>query len=94
MMLPDRATDTIPTTRGAIFGEPIDGPAEWVAHAAESEAFAEQTTRIFWRRVFQRDPYSCEADEFERLWREFLANGRDVDAMLGRMVTLDAYGVP
>ena len=93
-LLPDRAIDTIPTTEGAIFGSPVDGPAEWVAHAAESEAFAEQTTRIFWRRVFQRDPYSCEADEFEQLWRAFLANGRDVDAMLARMVTLDAYGVP
>lgn len=93
-LVPDRATGTIPTTDGAIFGEPVGGPDEWIAHAAESEDFAKQTTRIFWRRVFQRDPYSCEEQEFEALWRTFLTNGRDVEAMLARMVTLDAYGVP
>ena len=90
----DRATDTIGSTDGAIFGRPVSGPDEWVAHAAESEAFAQQTTRIFWRRIFQRPPLSCEEAEFEALWRGFLADGRDVEAMLGRMVLLDAYGVP
>jgi hypothetical protein len=93
-LVPDRAADTVETTAGAIFGEPVSGPDEWIAHAAESEAFAQQTARVFWHRVFQRAPYSCEEAEFEALWRDFLADGRDVEAMLARMVLLDAYGVP
>lgn len=93
-MLPDRATDLLPTTDGWILGEAVAGPEEWVLVAAESDAFAEQTTRIFWRQVFHRDPYSCEEDEFEALWIGFKEEGRNVESMLRDLVATSAYGTP
>jgi hypothetical protein len=94
LWLEDRAQDTIGPTTGAIFGETVDGPAEWIDAAANSDAFAQQIVRLFWRRVFQRAPFSCEEPAFESLWRGFAADGYRVEPMLARMVTLDAYGVP
>ena len=91
---PDRATDTIPTTDGWMFGEPIDGPEAWVATAVASDAFAQHTTRTFWRQIFHREPYSCEDEVFTQLWTSFRDNGRNVEALLAEMVTLDAYGAP
>lgn len=94
VLLPDRAADILPTTEGAIFGEVITTPEEWVDAAITSDAFARQMTSIFWRWVFRRGPYSCEQDEFDMLWQDFRDNGRNVEALLHAMVVTDAYGVP
>ena len=90
----DRATDVMPTTDGYIFGMPISGPDEWVEEAVQSDAFAEQVTRLFWEYLLRRAPYDCEDDAFEALWVDFRDNGRDVEAMLKQLVTTEAYGQP
>lgn len=94
LYLEDRAVDALPTTAGFLFGEPVEGPADWVDLAVASDAFSRNTTAIFWRQVFRRDPWSCEAEEFEALWTSFRDEGRNVEEMLRLMVTLDAYGTP
>ena len=92
--LPDRATDVMPTTEGAIFGQPISTPEEWVAVAVESDAFSRRLVSILWGYLFRRPPLSCEQDEFEALRSDFHDGGRNIEAMLHRLVVTDAYGAP
>ncbi len=92
--LPERAADLLPTDGGWIFGRPVRGPEAWVAEAVASDAFARQTTRVFWRQAFHRDPYSCEEAAFDRLWTTFRDQGRNVESLLAELVLLDAYGTP
>ncbi len=91
---PERNLDMYPTEEGHIFGQPIDGPAEWVQAAVESDFFAQQVVRMFWKHLLRRDVYSCEQDTFDQLWMDFRDNGRDVEAMLAEFVLTDAYGAP
>ena len=87
--------DIMPTTDGYIFGEPIDGPEQWVDEAVNSDAFAQQTARTFWHYLLHRYPLSCEADEFEQLWQHFRDNGRQVERdLLHPLIDLNAYGAP
>lgn len=92
--LEDRAKDLIPTTEGWLMGQRVSGPEDWIAVAIASDAFSEHTVSVFWRRLFQRAPLSCEQDEHTMLWQDFRDGGRDVDAMLHALVDTDAYGVP
>jgi len=92
--LPDRATDVMPSTEGAIFGETITTPEEWVAAAVESDAFSRRIVSILWGHLFRRPPLTCEQDEFEDLRARFHDDGRNVEAMLHRLILTDAYGVP
>jgi hypothetical protein len=92
--LEDRYADLMPTTEGHLFGEPVDGPAEWVELAVQSDEFARTVTGVFWRYLLRRDPYTCEADAFDDLWRGFRDGGRDVEAMLHALVLTEAYGQP
>lgn len=92
--LEDRATDVLPTTDGVIFGDPISTPAEWVEAAVTSDAFAENTTSMFWDYLMRRTPYSCEQEEYQALWTDFRDNGRNVHQMLSLLITTEAYGVP
>jgi len=44
--------------------------------------------------LFRRPPYSCEQDEYDTLWQDFSADGRNVERLLHRLIATDAYGVP
>ncbi|MCO4774170.1 MAG: hypothetical protein KDA24_29335, partial [Deltaproteobacteria bacterium] len=92
--LPERAEDIVPTTEGNLWGEPVDGPAEWVEAALSTDAFPQRMSSIVWQYIFRRPPYSCEQDEYDVLWQDFRDEGRNVEAMLHRLVVTDAYGVP
>ncbi len=92
--VPDRAVAVMPTTEGAIFGETIDTPAEWVEAAVASDAFSRRIVSILWSYVFRRPPLSCEEDEFEDLRAGFQDGGRNVEGMLHRLILTDAYGAP
>lgn len=92
--LPDRATEMLPEIDGYIFGEPVDGPEQWVAAAIASDAFAERMVELFWTYIFRRTPYSCESEEYAALWQNFRDDGRNVEAMLAELVRTDAYGTP
>jgi len=102
-LVPDRATDILPDTAGYIFGVPVSGPQEWVDEAVASDAFSERVVELFWTWIFRREPYSCEAEQWQALWQGFRDGSYDqVDAsrprvvqeMLHQLVLLDAYGVP
>jgi hypothetical protein len=92
--LPDRATDIMPTTDGAIFGTPISTPQEWVDAAVNSDEFSQRIVSIVWGYLFRRPPLSCEQDEFDALRSGFQGGGRNVEAMLHRLILTDAYGAP
>lgn len=92
--VPERALDVMPTTEGAIFGTEITTPEQWVEAAVSSDAFAQRMVSIVWGYVFRRPPLTCEQDEFEDLRARFQGGGRNVEAMLHRLVLTDAYGVP
>jgi hypothetical protein len=94
LWLEDRATDILPTTEGWIFGEPVDGPEQWVELAVNSDAFSENTVSMFWNYLFRRAPYNCDEAEFDALWSAFRDGGRNVEDMLRELITTDAYGVP
>lgn len=91
---PTRYDEMIPTEDGAIFGQTIYGPEEWVQAAVTSDTFAQQVVRIFWSHLVRHAPLSCDEDEFEALWTAFRDGGRDVEAMLSALVTTEAYGRP
>jgi hypothetical protein len=93
-MLPGRAVDILPTTDGAIFGQPIVTPEEWVDAAVASDDFSRHLVRTFWRYLFRREPWSCEQDEFDMLWGDFSQDGRNVETLLHALILTDAYGVP
>ena len=94
VMLPDRASDIVPTTEGTVWGEPVDGPDEWVEAALSTDAFDRRITEILWTWLFRRPPYSCEQDEYDALWSAFHDGGRNVEALLHLIIATDAYGVP
>ena len=93
-MLPDRAVDIVPTTEGALWGEPVDGPGSWVEAALATDAFPRRMTAILWSWLFRRPPFSCEQDEYDALWQGFAAEARNVEGLLHRLIATDAYGVP
>lgn len=103
MYLPDRATDVLPTTEGAIFGADISTPTEWVEAAVASDAFSARVTELFWQYIFRRAPFTCEAPEYEALWQGFRDGAydrtdatmpRNVEEMLHELVLTNAYGTP
>ena len=92
--LPDRATDILPTTDGAIFGQDISTPEEWVTAAVESDAFSRHLVSTFFEYLFRRAPYSCEVDALDELGDGFRDGGRNVEDLLRALVLTDLYGVP
>lgn len=94
LVIEDRAVDIVPTTEGWVFGEPVDGPAQWVDAAIGSDAFSRRLVSLYWAYLFRRDPLTCEADEFDMLWTDLRDGGRNVEEMLRALVLTDAYGTP
>ncbi len=92
--LPERAIDILPTTEGAIFGQAISTPAEWVDAAVASDAFSRHLVETFFEYLFRRAPYSCEQDVIDGLWASFRDGGRNVEDMLHALVLTDLYGTP
>ena len=92
--LPDRAVDIVPETDGAIFGDAISSPEQWVEAAVTSDDFSRHIVRTFWRYLFRRDAFSCEQDELDMLWQDFRDGGRNVESTLHALILTDAYGVP
>lgn len=92
--LPERAEDIVPDEQGYLWGQPVDGPAEWVDAALATDAFPQRMTQLLWEYLFRRPPYSCEQDEYDALWQGFAEDGRNVERMLHLLIATDAYGVP
>ena len=80
---------------GAIFGRPVADLVEWAEVAANSEAFAQQVAREFWRYFIGEEPGARDAAEFERIWRRLIdEHDYRVEAMIADLITTEAYGVP
>jgi hypothetical protein len=102
-LVADRATDVLPDIEGAIFGLAVETPADWVAAAVASDAFAARVVELFWTWLYRRAPYACEEEEVEALWRGFrdgsyarvgAAAPRGVEDMLRELVRGEAYATP
>lgn len=75
---------------GVILGTPVDDLVQWAQVAADSQAFAAQTVRDFWRRLTGR-PEDAEFDELVTRFRT--DHDYRVEAMLHDLVMTEAYGV-
>lgn len=80
---------------GAIFGQPVDDLVEWAAVAADSDAFAQATTRDYWVLMVGESPRDIDVAEYTTLWTDFEGDhAYSVDAMLHDLIDTEAYSVP
>ncbi len=80
---------------GVFMGQPVADLVEWAEAAANSDDFARNTARDYWRLLVGHDPTPGEAAEFNALWKAFKGeHGYRVEAMLHALIETEAYGAP
>jgi hypothetical protein len=81
--------------QGYVLGQPVATLVEWGEVAANSDEFAQATTRDYWRLLMGEAPRASEVAEFDGLWRALKTEHTySVEAMLHDMIETEAYGVP
>ncbi len=81
--------------QGYILGQPVDTLVEWAQVAANSDEFAQATTKDYWSLLMGEAPRASETAEFDGLWRALKSEHTySVEAMLHDMIETEAYGVP
>lgn len=80
---------------GYIFGKRVESLKEWAEVMVNSDQFAANTVRDYWRVLVGHDPRPEEAKEFQKLWKDFKdVHDFDVEKMLHDLIKTEAYGVP
>ncbi len=80
---------------GVLLGQPVANLVEWAQVAADSEEFAENTVRDFWKLLVGHEPLPNETEEFSGLWRRFReVHGHNIETMLHELIETEAYGAP
>ncbi|WP_141734657.1 hypothetical protein [Oligoflexus tunisiensis] len=80
---------------GYIFGKRVENLREWAQVMVESDLFAANTVRDYWRVLVGHEPRTEENAEFEKLWRDFkTVHNYNVKAMLHDLIKTEAYSVP
>ena len=80
---------------GYIFGQRVENLKEWAEVMANSDQFAANTVRDYWRVLIGPDIYSYQQDEFKTLWRTLkTGHNYNVEAMLKDLIKTEAYGAP
>ena len=80
-----------------LFGQPVSAlrdpdAVDFAEVAAESDAFMRNLGRLFFRHAFERDPTPRERPAFDALWAALPEDGWSADALIHRLVDLDAFG--
>ncbi len=82
---------------GMIFGQPVADLRAWAAVAANSDAFAQNVVRDYWKLLIGREPDLRDQVEYTRAWKGLKSadvyNYR-VEKMLHGLVLTNAYGQP
>ena len=80
---------------GYIFGQKVRTLKEWAQVAANSNYFASNTARDYWRALVGHNPRSEEALEYTKTWQAFKATHNfRVKPMLHDLIRTEAFGVP
>jgi len=83
--------------RGMLFGREVKDLLEWGSVAANSDEFARNVVRDYWKLLIGREPQGAGLKEFDALWRGLkdpaLYNYR-VEKMLHALILTEAYGAP
>lgn len=96
----EKLNETMPGIRempetGYIFGKKVETLEEWAEVLVNSDQFAANTVRDYWRVLVGHDPRPEEAQEFQKLWKDFKdVHDFDVEKMLHDLIKTEAYGVP
>jgi hypothetical protein len=80
---------------GYIFGQKVESLQDWAEVLVNSDQFAANTVRDYWRVLVGHNPRPEEAKEFQKLWRDFKdVHDFNVEKMLHDLIKTEAYGVP
>jgi hypothetical protein len=80
---------------GYILGQRVENLQEWAEVLVNSDQFAANTVRDYWRVIIGHEPLPDEQKEFKRLWQDFkTVHNYSVEAMLYDLIRTKAYGVP
>ncbi len=81
---------------GFIFGQRVESLNEWAQVLVNSDAFAANLVRDYWKVLIGHEPKTPgEHQEFTKLWKDFkTVHQYSVDAMLHDLVNTEAYRVP
>lgn len=84
----------IPET-GMILGQRVENLHQWAEVIVNSDQFAQNTVRDYWKVLMGHAPRSEEMGEFIQLWKDFKGiHNYDVEAMLADLIKTEAFGVP
>jgi hypothetical protein len=80
---------------GYIFGKRVENLREWAEVLVNSDQFAANTVRDYWKVLIGSEPTTDQMGEFRQLWTNF-KNKHDfrVEAMLHDMIRTKAFGRP
>lgn len=80
---------------GYIFGKRVENLREWAGVMANSDMFAANSVKDYWKVLVGHEPRTEERKEFEKLWRDFRSVHKySVKAMLHDLIKTEAYSVP
>ena len=80
---------------GYIFGKRVENLNEWAEVLVNSDEFAANSVRDYWKVLIGSDPSLRGQAEFQQLWKDFKGKHEfSVEAMLHDMIKTAAYGTP
>ena len=80
---------------GYILGQRVENLKEWAKVLVNSDQFAANTVKDYWRVLLGHPPRPEETAEFQQLWHDFKTKHQySVEAMLHDLIKTQAYGTP
>lgn len=78
---------------GYIFGQRVNNLKEWATVLVNSDQFASNLVKDYWRAVIGHDPTEAEQDEFRQVWQRFKnVHSFKVDDMMHDLINTMAFG--
>ncbi len=80
---------------GFIMGKRVENLYQWAEILVNSDQFAANSVRDYWKVLIGSDVKSYQQKEFKKLWENFKSgHSYSIEAMLRELVKTEAYGVP
>ncbi len=80
---------------GYIMGQRVENLREWAEVLVNSDQFAANSVKDYWKVMIGHDPQGYENVEYEALWKKFRTeHSYSVKALLHDLIKTEAYSVP
>lgn len=80
---------------GYIFGKRVENLHEWADVLVNSDQFAANTVKDYWKILIGGEPAQDQAAEFKKLWTDLKdKHSYSVEAMLHELIRTPAFGAP